>query len=462
MARRRRPQGPSVLIPMLVAIVFWLGTSAYAYKLYEDVFDETKGMVVKTAAAELDLMRHSVQLDMNWVELELYSDYIGFRGDARYSNPDAIRRLCGTFRADVLPGRGEADDDTPGVEIMRVGASPGDIAGRKEGTLTAQETIALQDIWVNRLIAANSSLHVAIVTEIELRNTALENETRTIAASIAARNGEIDTANANHGAARRRWADNEALVDETLVEVANTYNRLFRRFDGSETAITELLKDLRSLRYDLADELDRREEELVRVLDTQNFYNNLINSRDEYDGEIYAVDTKNRWAYINIGMGDNVKEGMTFECRRYRGDTSTPQRVALLSVKQVMSARTAWCDILQVYDVGDFPKQGDFVANPGYEAARYSRFAFIGKFGGKYTGYSRVHATAMIRDAGGTVDERITPYTQVIVLGAEFYNDAQYDGIFISKDDDELARYSNIYVLMRPEDLYYMFGHDYR
>ena len=47
MARRRKPTGPSLLIPLIIIIFAWIGVSGLAYYLYTEVWDEQKGIIIK-------------------------------------------------------------------------------------------------------------------------------------------------------------------------------------------------------------------------------------------------------------------------------------------------------------------------------------------------------------------------------------------------------------------------------
>ena len=476
MARARRGnKGPSLLIPMIVVIFAWLGLSYYCYDLAE------KNKILRDSHAETKkkLVEYAAQQNFNRVEQEKLATQIGFTGSSVRSNDFTMRRLINElkplsyayFSVTLDPGRPDQgltpmgrDDVAPQMNSSNPYSIERDLQHLTNklpqgfviqtstlyaGVQDMEGVIGAQDEFINKLLDANRSLQQALIANHSATNTEHEAEIKATNDAMRERDRALEASTQNM-LDRIGEADQvEGNFFEQQKELNQFYTTLWRG---------ELLEKLKELAQ------ARREREQMRVavdrqvVDTEQMVDQVredLVGRNHHDGTVYFVDNDNRWCYINLGRKDGAKPDMTFNVLRFQ-HTEAPLQVGIIKVKQVLSERTSWCDIITTLEEDVPIRAGDKIADAGYWRHHPQKYALVGKFGGEYTRYSRAQTMQMLRNAGFDVTPEVTRFTQVVVLGGDFRDDDQYISIF--DEDGALFEARTSYKFWRPEELYDFLG----
>lgn len=458
MARGRRgSQGPSLLIPMIVVIVAWLGLTYYAYHLA----DENKIAREAYAKARHDLMETTVRHNTNRKELELMSSVVGFTGNAKTANLLNILFL----RSQVKNREYQIFTADPSVNLDAVdvrtinlrGQSPQIINGFTRSTQALDtvtdldDIIRMQDRIINEFVEANQRLQQAIVNTHKLTDEKHIEERRETRSLVRARDTAIENQRQQLNSTVRGTDDAETQHAAKAREA----NQFFSDF-GRRPDLLERQAELRELRKqeDLQRRAINREvEDLLELLpDTLA----PVTTRNHYDGTVLFVDVENRWAYINLGSKDMVTPGMTFNVVRYQ-HSEQPLQIAILQIKRVLTERTAWCDIVTTLDTSVDVRVGDRIVDPGYFREPHpKRFALVGNFGAHFSDYSREETRRMLEAAGFIVEPEVTRFTEVVVLGADFRDDPQFKSIM--EEGGALYAGRTAFLFWRPAEVNYFLG----
>ncbi|MGE3854590.1 MAG: hypothetical protein AB7K09_22855 [Planctomycetota bacterium] len=460
---------------MIVVIFAWLGLSYYCY----DLAEKNKLLHEDYAKVKYKAVQYTARQNFNRVEQEKLPTQIGFNGKSYRSNDFTMRRTIAELkplsyayftvaldpnrpdqvldpmgRDDVAPPMNAQNPYSIDKDLQHLGSRLPRGFEIQTSTLYAnvqdmEGVIGAQDEFINKLLDANRSLQSALIA----------NHART---------------NAEHTDEIKKT--NDAMVERDRSLEASTRNMLDRvgQADGVEGEFFEQQKELNEFYTSLwsgeliekLKELNqaRREREQMRVKVEGAVEDAVIMAaeiektiveRDHYDGTVYYVDNDNRWCYINLGRKDGAKQDMTFNVLRFQ-HTEAPMQVGIVKVKQVLSDRTSWCDIITTLSATVPIRAGDKIADPGYWKVHPTKYALIGKFGGNYTRYSKQQTTAMLEAAGFTVTPEVNKFTQVVVLGGDFRDDKQYMSMF--DEDGKLFEGRTSYKFWRPEELYDFLG----
>lgn len=463
MARGRRmgPKGPSLLIPMVVLIVAWLGLTYYAY----DLANRNKELFDRYHEARYNMRVYEVQQNFNNVEHEQLSKYIGFRGNAPKSYSRTLKDLIAQYKTveyvyyTVPDANRYLDQPIAKIEkpAPRGPIPDGFERGLRQSEFTFENAndleaiIKSQDEFINKVLDANRTLQQAIITtfvatteqhvkEVNDTNKAIADRDRNIVQqreALKAQLGDSDTADKD--------------FQEKQKEFVAFYDGLMRGDDLIER-ITSLKKARRE--SELAQRTAREEADFATM--ATYIAERPTSERDHFDGTIYYVDLNNRWAYINLGAKDGAKTDMTFTVVRYQL-AEQPLQIGIVQIKQVQSERTSWCDIITTLDPGVQMQAGDKIIDPGFFRTPHpKRYALVGDFGGAFSAYDERTTAFMISKAGFIVDPEVTRETQVVILGVNYREDPQFKAIMEEGGAFFAGRTS--YQFWRADELYYFLG----
>jgi hypothetical protein len=175
------------------------------------------------------------------------------------------------------------------------------------------------------------------------------------------------------------------------------------------------------------------------------------------DGMITSVASEDV-VYVNLGMGDHIVPGMTFEVYNRRegipkqddlmSEENLPIGEASIEVERVY-ASDSQCRVLKM-EPGQHINEGDLIANLVYDRNTKYNFVVYGKFDLGQTGQpkdgDREKVDALVTAWGGHVQNKIDVDTDFVVMGAEpqvqqFTDDQLQDPLNRRLLDDQKAEY---------------------
>ncbi len=175
------------------------------------------------------------------------------------------------------------------------------------------------------------------------------------------------------------------------------------------------------------------------------------------DGMISSVASEDV-VYINLGSGDHLAAGMTFEVyNRHEGipkqddlmsEDNMPAGVASIEVERVY-ASDSQCRVLKM-EIGQHINEGDLIANLVYDRNTKYNFVVYGKFDLGQTSQpkdsDREKIAALVTQWGGHIQKEITVDTDFVVMGTvpevkQFSPDDLQDPLNRRLLDDQKAEY---------------------
>jgi|GEM_PF-667308 len=265
---------------------------------------------------------------------------------------------------------------------------------------------------------------------------------------VADANAKRDQAIAQAGKDSQAARDAQGKADSV---VTATQTAMQQQVDAANDAIKKSRDDATSVRHTFDDEqrsasaaleaADKRRVDISNALDTANKRNNVLTARlsgrriDVEDpvvrrpeGQIISISGSDV-AYINLGQGDQIVPGMTFEVYDKNlplpklgdgtSDQDLPVGKASIEVTKVL-ANSSQCHVS-----GLAPNQqlveGDRILNLIYDRNVKFNFYVYGNFDVRTSG----HATAADADVikrlvtqwGGSVDDKLDVQTDFVVIG---------------------------------------------
>lgn len=180
----------------------------------------------------------------------------------------------------------------------------------------------------------------------------------------------------------------------------------------------------------------------------------LLRQPDGYINSVASADV----VYINLGLGDHVIPGMTFEVYSRRdgipkqddlmSEDNLPVGIASIEVEQVLSG-VSECRVTKT-EIGQHIGLGDVIANLVYDRNTKYNFVVYGDFDlgqtGKPKSADAQKIKALITEWGGKIQKDINVDTDFVVMGAEpqvqvFTADELTDPLNKQIQDDEKAAF---------------------
>lgn len=453
---RASQRGLADLIVMIVMIVFLLGMGALAFFAYD------KQQAERTYVARLRQVpaRQKAEIDATKARYAEVCAHIGFKGDADYSSPKAIRQMLelgGEVVADYFEIQGtEEKGDIKGTKNV----------SRKIGEKTVNQGVVdktrlnTEKIWE---FANNVTLHMAIGAQ----DNVIQEMVGTHVPKIR-----------NQRVAQRKFRDDAATDRQNQTEQA--YAGAKSNMEAADSAIKNKNEEVSAKETELGDasneeyaayaRLDspeirgNRENAFTKLRDTALARKNAVDKQRQYrlkadarrfddsrdpDGYVFLVDNKSGWVWINIGQRNDVRLNQTFQVLRADASRASELPIGEIRVKEILEGNVARCRVDVLEDTSNYPAAGDIIKNPNFTARQYQTFALVGKFGGSHTQHTRQELVDMLLNLGFRVVSKIDGATDAVITGGDWADDPVFKQ---AKEVDQL----NFETYTEEEVLYFL------
>ncbi|MBX3475519.1 MAG: BRCT domain-containing protein [Planctomycetes bacterium] len=455
---RASRRGLADLIVMIVMIVFLLGMGALAFFAYD------KQQAERQYVSRLRQVpaRQTAEIDATRVRYAEVCSYIGFKGEADYSSPEAIKAML-KLGAETVPDYFEITATNPDEKgavsgtknvARKIGdktVSTGVVNSTRQNTknvweytdsLTLHRAIGYQDEVITQMVGTHiPKIRLQREKQREFRTAAALDRQTQVNEAYAANKSRIE-------ASDRAIADKnqEASAKETeLGEAAVAEYEAYARLDSPEVRASRdgafaKLRDTAAARQ--------------KAIDKQRQYRlkadarRLDDSRDP-DGYVFLVDQKSGWVWINIGQRSDVRLNQTFQVLRADASRNSELPIGEIRVKEILEGNVARCRVDAQDDLRVYPAAGDIIKNPSFTARQYRVFALVGKFGGSHTQHTRQELVEMLLGLGFRVVSNIDGATDAVIIGGDWAEDARFK---TAKETDQL----NFETYTEEEVLYFL------
>jgi type II secretory pathway pseudopilin PulG len=429
------------LIVMIVMIVFLLGMGTLAFLTYDKAQKEKQYL----AALREIPARQQAEIDSVKARYAEVCRYVGFKGDAAVSSPDAIDKLRregarvvadyyslpvqekpleGT-KATTIPLKvydketGEWKDVNLPVEQIDGSQRNAAQIYQEQDVQTIQAALGAQDYVINELV----SKYIPRVREQRglqksERDTAMNKKASETSSQFTALGTAIETANSEIKTSQETVASSEQKLAEAMKQESTTYAKLD----------SQAVRDAREAAFAAAREAAvarkqaREAMEAYRIMADKR---RTDDSRDP-DGAVFLVDDKSGYVWINIGQENDVRKNQTFQVLRADASRDSNLPIGEIRVQEVLRGNIARCRVDALDDPDIYPEAGDIIKNPNFSKRQYRSWALVGQFGGKFTTLTRQQLTDLLRSSGFRVQSHITDTTDAVIIGGNWDQDKDY------------------------------------
>lgn len=427
---RASRRGMADLVVMILMIVLLIGISVLAFI----AFDRAKKEELYLARLREIPASQRAEMDATRAKFAQVSGLIGFKGNADFSSPSAIKLLLekGGKRNGMVQKISSANPEDKNNSGIRNVSYPEKKMPRVGGTkeeevsiytyadgITVLEAIAKQDALINSLV---SEYIPSMERQVQLQRQWLDEASseREKAVNDGFTKLERDIYNEN---AALKEKNNEAIVAEgELTEVMKRQQEAYDNLSGQAVLDAYKAKN-EAMRATLPAREEAREmgEEFQKKASRRI----MDDSRDP-DGYVFLVDAVSGWVWINIGQKSDVRLEMSFQV--LRADPSLPSLMPVgeIRVKEIVRGNVARCRIDALDDPAVFPRQGDIIRNQTFNDRQYYSYCLVGKFGGNSSRYTYQQWVTKLSEMGFRVVQRISGSTDVAVLGQDWRSDPVY------------------------------------
>lgn len=443
MSRHSR-RGMVDLIVMIVMIVFLLGMGTLAFITYDKAEKEKQYL---GALREIPA-RQSAELDAVRARYAEVCNYVGFKGDAAYSSPEAIQTLLaeggelvadyyevrdasgstdpflGTTQGDpiklkIINDEGEEEEVVIPVRQIKDTTRKKDPLYPVEDIKTLQTALGKQDKLIDDLIKD----HIPRIQGQRAFQSRVKSEKAAHKASESeTAYGNVNTAIETAEQELVTKQEEVASAEQALAEAMRKENETYKRLDSDE------VREAREAAFDQAREaaMARREaREAMEAYRVQADKRRIDDSRDP-DGAIFLVDTKSGYVWINIGQKSDVRKNQTFQVLRADASRSSELPIGEIRVQEVLRGNIARCRVDALDDQTIYPQAGDIIRNPNFSDRQYHSWALVGEFGGSFTTLTRQQLTDLLRSVGFRVTTSIDATTDAVIIGGNWDKDPEF------------------------------------
>ena len=334
--------------------------------------------------------------------------------DLAVKQRDALAASIAGTRGDTAAATKAASDAmAAAAKLKSSGVNvPNNLAGTVTTLVTAVNTDDAKIADLNQQLAA--------------AKTELTNNNKAIADASAARDKAMEDARAAAAADLQKVNDqftaNKGVIDQLTKDQADAAKKAQDAAQAAQVATAEQQKEMQKLRTDnagLQAKLGNRRPDVgnavVRVA----------------DGRIVRL-PNNEICYINLGQGDQVTPGMTFEVydrgtgvpplpANETGDEQLPVGKASIEITRV-GATSSECRIVKIQP-GAILSEGDLIENLVYDPNVKYQFVVYGQFDLAQSGRPNSADTEVIKRLisqwGGKIVPNVNVDTDFVVLGKE-------------------------------------------
>ncbi|MCG3183389.1 MAG: hypothetical protein ICCCNLDF_01486 [Planctomycetes bacterium] len=432
------------LIVMIVMIVFLLGMGTLAFLTYDKAQKEKQYL----AALREIPARQSAELDSVKARYAEVSMYIGFRGEAAYSSPEAIQQLLNEgsqvvadyYVVDPVEGQAAPLQGTRSttIKVRLYDKESGQWTEKElpisqvEGTrrnstkiyeaqdvLTIQHALGRQDEVINSLVTR-------YIPNVQAQRKSQKDEKDRSAGRKASESSnkygevstEIETANSDMKTKQEEVASSEQRLAEAMKKENETYLKLD----------SDSVREAREAAFAAAREAAVARREARKAMEAyrlQSDKRRIDDTRDP-DGAIFLVDKKSGYVWINIGQQSDVRKNQTFQVLRADASRNSEVPIGEIRVQEVMRGNIARCRVDALDDPSTYPEAGDIIKNPNFSDRQYYSWALVGEFGGSFTSLTRQQLTDLLRSVGYRVTTHIDATTDAVVIGGNWDKDPEF------------------------------------
>jgi hypothetical protein len=441
MSRHSR-RGLVDLIVMIVMIVFLLGLGTLAFFAYDKAQKERQYL----AALREVPARQSAELDAVRARYAEVSMLIGFRGEAAYSSPDAIRTLLAEggevvadyYKVPTAEGRqlplsgveplkikiwkmvdGKMVESEIEVRQIKDTSRQGATIYNAQDTRTLQAAIGKQDEVINGLVQSE-------IPNVRAQRGFQKSRMDTEAGERANRTNtefgntstNIETANSNI----KDKQDEVSAAEQRLADAMKAENEHYALLDS------QAVRDAREAAFATAREAAiarKQARDSMEAYRLQADKRRVDDTRDP-DGAIFLVDRKSGYVWINIGQKADVRKNQTFQVLRPDASRASEVPIGEIRVQEVLRGNIARCRVDALDDPAVYPEAGDIIKNPNFSDRQYHSWALVGEFGGQFTTLTRQQLTDLLRSVGFRVTTKVDATTDAIVIGGNWDQDPEY------------------------------------
>lgn len=430
------------LIVMIVMIVFLLGMGTLAFLTYDKAQKEKQYLA---ALREIPARQQS-ELDSVKARYAEVCMYIGFRGEAAYSSPQAIQQLLNEGSQVVAdyyvvdPVEGQAaplqgtrttsikvrlfkdgqwtEEELPISQVEGTRRNSAKIYEAQD-VLTIQHALGRQDEVINSLVTR-------YIPNVQAQRKSQKDEKDREAGRKATESSnkygevstEIETANADMETKQEAVASSEQRLAEAMKKENETYLKLD----------SDAVREAREAAFAAAREaaVARREaREAMEAYRLQTDKRRRDDTRDP-DGAVFLVDRKSGYVWINIGQKSDVRKNQTFQVLRADASRNSEVPIGEIRVQEVMRGNIARCRVDALDDPNTYPEAGDVIKNPNFSDRQYYSWALVGEFGGSFTSLTRQQLTDLLRSVGYRVTTQIDATTDAVIIGGNWDKDPEF------------------------------------
>ena len=443
MSRHSR-RGMVDLIVMIVMIVFLLGMGTLAFITYDKAEKEKQYL----AALREIPAKQNAELDAVRARYAEVCNYIGFKGDAAYSSPEAIKTLLnegGEVVADyyvvtdaagsstplseseagkritlkIINDDGEEEEVSIDVRQIKGTSRNAETLYAAEDIKTLQTAIGTQDVLIDELVKN----HIPRIEGQRKYQADFKAQKAAHKASESERlYGDVKTTTENANAELVTNQQEVAAAEQRLADAMKAEIDTYKQLDS------DAVREAREEAFDQAREaaMARREaREAMEAYRIQADKRRIDDSRDP-DGAVFLVDPKSGYVWINIGQKSDVRKNQTFQVLRADASRSSELPIGEIRVQEVLRGNIARCRVDALDDPGVYPQAGDIIRNPNFSDRQYHSWALVGEFGGSYTTLTRQQLTDLLRSVGFRVTTQIDATTDAVVIGGNWDKDPEF------------------------------------
>jgi hypothetical protein len=355
--------------------------------------------------------------------------------------------------ADTIAGKNAAFAKTPALAAQQASDAL-TTAAKALPTLNVSPDMNLVSI-INKLVAYSKDQQYQNTALRMAQSEAAGDAARQIAIEQALAQKAVDDKDAAVKAMGAQLDRAQAAENDYQLKLKN----MSQAMDGERQAMNSQLQKAQTSMQETARQLDqekRLSNELVSKLAGKRVspLDPLLRQTDGYVTSVASEDI----VYINLGAGDHIVPGMTFEVYSHRdgipkqddmmAEENLPVGLASIEVERVLSG-VSECRVIKT-EIGQHIGIGDLIANLVYDRNTKYNLVVYGDFdlsqSGKPKAGDAQKIKALITDWGGQVQKNIDVDTDFVVMGAEpkveqFTTDELNDPLNKQTQDEEKAAY---------------------
>lgn len=422
-------RGMADLIVMILMIVLLIGVSVLAFI----AFDRAKKEEAYLANLKAIPAQQKAEMDATRARFAQVSNLIGFKGNADFSSPSAIKAMLekgGERNGVYLKISGQNPEDKASSTIKGVSGEhavsklPKAGGTREEKPqmysyadgITVLEAIAAQDKLIHDLVKEHIP---SMQKQAELQRTwtkeAADARKEAATTKFNEYSGNVEAANRSLNEKNAEAITAEEALSAAAKRETEAYDALSGQaiMDAIEEKFRKMRETLpaRQSSVEMQDQVAAKQAR--RMKDDQR----------DADGYVFLVDTVSGWVWINIGQKSDVRLDMSFQV--LRADPSLPSLMPVgeVRVKEILRGNIARCRIDALDDPTIMPKQGDIIRNPNFNDRQYFSYCLVGKFGGGNSRFTYQQWVTKLTDLGFRIVPTIRADTDVAILGADWNED---------------------------------------